>query len=235
MKNQYFGDINDYKKYGLIRQLSGFGDIPTAVCWMLTPNDARPDGHRINYLLEPERWRKFDPVVFDHLREQIIERRKRAVSSIENSNILRGCKFYSEIIQDDASRRTAYLHKFLDFAHDADILFFDPDNGMEVKSIPAGRRNSSKYLYFSEVQKAYSAGHSLLIYQHLPPRPRGPLIRDSVDKFKAVTGVSRVHLYWTQFVVFFLIPRPAHEKLFAQANDTITEVWKKQIEMRVIT
>jgi len=162
-------------------------------------------------------------------------KQKRTVNSIENSNILRGCKFYSEIIQDNISSRTAYLHKFLDFAQDADILFFDPDNGMEVKSIPVGRRNSSKYLYFSEVQKAYSAGHSLLIYQHLPPRPRKPLIRDLVNKFKAVTGVNQVHLYWTQFVVFFLIPRQAHQKLFIQASDTISEVWKKQFEICVIT
>ena len=65
MKNQYFGDINDYRKYSLLRLLSGHGKISTAVCWMLTPDDLRPDGHRIQYLREPEKWRKFDPAVFD--------------------------------------------------------------------------------------------------------------------------------------------------------------------------
>jgi len=39
MKNQYFGDINDYRKYGLLRLLTDGGDIRTAVCWMLTPGD----------------------------------------------------------------------------------------------------------------------------------------------------------------------------------------------------
>ena len=39
MKNQYFGDINDYRKYGLLRILSTYGPIKTAVCWMLTPDD----------------------------------------------------------------------------------------------------------------------------------------------------------------------------------------------------
>jgi hypothetical protein len=44
MKNQYFGDINDYHKYGLLRQLGKGGQLTTAVCWMLTPDDGRSDG-----------------------------------------------------------------------------------------------------------------------------------------------------------------------------------------------
>jgi hypothetical protein len=44
MKNQYFGDINDYRKYGLLRGLSNRGEIRTAVCWMLTTDDGRGDG-----------------------------------------------------------------------------------------------------------------------------------------------------------------------------------------------
>jgi len=39
MKNQYFGDINDYRKYGLLRGLSNKGEISTLVCWMLTENE----------------------------------------------------------------------------------------------------------------------------------------------------------------------------------------------------
>lgn len=42
MKNQYFGDINDYRKYGLIRLLTGAGKLKTTVCWMLTPDDPPP-------------------------------------------------------------------------------------------------------------------------------------------------------------------------------------------------
>lgn len=53
MKNQYFGDIYDYIKYGLLRRLSHYGNISTAVCWMLTENDDKKDGHRVNYLREP--------------------------------------------------------------------------------------------------------------------------------------------------------------------------------------
>lgn len=231
MKNQYFGDINDYKKYGLIRQLTNFGKISSAVCWMLTPNDLRPDGHRIYYLLDPAKWRKFDPVVYDRLREQVIEHRKRSIHSIEDKSILPNCKFFSEIVPDDGNARIAFLSKFLEFAGNAKLIFSDPDNGMEIKSVPFGRKRCSKYLYFSEVEKGFAAGHSLLVYQHLPPRPRQLLIRDLAERFSAVTGVSRLYLYWTQFVVFFLIPQSAHKELFSEANKRIAQTWGEEIKV----
>ncbi len=56
MKNQYFGDIYDYIKYGLLRRLSPKGEVSTTLCWMLTPNDQGKDGHRISYLEDHAKW-----------------------------------------------------------------------------------------------------------------------------------------------------------------------------------
>ncbi len=57
MKHQYFGDINDYRKYGLLRALSQASGLSLGVCWLLTAPDARPDGEFRNYLEQPRRWR----------------------------------------------------------------------------------------------------------------------------------------------------------------------------------
>jgi hypothetical protein len=38
-KSQYYGDINDYRKYGLLRIRSGVGALRTAACWRLTEDD----------------------------------------------------------------------------------------------------------------------------------------------------------------------------------------------------
>lgn len=232
MKNQYFGDINDYKKYSLLRNLGDKGKTSTVICWLLTLNDLKPDGHRIRYLKEPERWRQFDPVVYDFLYKQVIERRIRRVESLESNNILPNCRFYSEIVKDNPGSREEYLQRFLEYSHGADLIFFDPDNGMEVQSIPFGRKNSSKYLYWTEVEKAYNAGHSLLVYQHLPPKPRDPFIRNVAQRFVNATGIKYLHLYQTQFAVFFLIPQSSQEALFTKINRRITEVWGNQIEVK---
>ena len=55
MKNQYFGDINDYRKYGLLRTLQSTGSGRLLVAWMLTPDDGSRDGGFRSYLL-PQRW-----------------------------------------------------------------------------------------------------------------------------------------------------------------------------------
>lgn len=36
MKHQYVGDINNYRKYALLRALSADGANRIGVCWMLT-------------------------------------------------------------------------------------------------------------------------------------------------------------------------------------------------------
>ena len=52
MKNQYVGDVNDYRKYGLLRCLVSSGELRTLVAWMLTPDDDSSDGKLRGY---PER------------------------------------------------------------------------------------------------------------------------------------------------------------------------------------
>ena len=85
MKNQYYGDINDYKKYGLLRLLCP--DVPITLCWMLTPDDPGPDGGKIAYLSEPARWRHCDPELFDHLEDQVVKQSHRHVSAFEQSGL----------------------------------------------------------------------------------------------------------------------------------------------------
>ena len=234
MKNQYFGDINDYRKYSLLRLLSGFGEISAAVCWMLTPDDLRPDGHRIQYLREPEKWRRFDPVVFDLLRNQVIQRERRKIDSIQKDEIFPNCLFYSATIQDDTKQREKFVSNFLRIAKNSELVFFDPDNGIEVKSVPYGKRNSSKYVYYSEVQRTFKNGHSILIYQHLPPRSRSSLASSLGQRLSETASADRIYLYWTQFVLFLLVAQSQHIRHIEKANKQITRVWSDQIRVQSI-
>ncbi len=238
MKNQYFGDINDYKKYSLLRLLSGWGQIKTAVCWVLTRDDDGNDGNRVKYLQQPDKWRDYDPILYEYLKENVLRRGIRDVKILENSDILTNCRFYSEIVDDDIKLREEYFNRFLEFAKGADLVFFDPDNGLEVKSISFGKKNSSKYLYWTEVKAAYQAGHSILIYQHFPRMQREAYINNLVQQFKAITEAKHIFYYKTLFyyktrhVVFFLLAQPMHENLFVESNENILNVWGKIISYR---
>src|SRR5262245_17351172 len=67
VKEQYVGDINDYRKFALLRRLRGDNKTAIGVVWMLTPPDGRRDGQRIQYLKQPDTWRQYDPELFDKL------------------------------------------------------------------------------------------------------------------------------------------------------------------------
>ena len=114
------------------------------------------------------------------------------------------------------------------FARVLSILSLTP----EVKSIPRGKRNSSKYLYWSEVKTSYEAGYSILIYQHFPRMQRESYIHNLVQQFKAITDVNRIFYYKTRQVVFFLLPQPKHEGLFIDSNADIFNVWGKTMSIR---
>jgi len=68
MKNQYFGDVNDYRKYGLLRALQSTGDYTLLVAWMLTQNDGGRDGGMRSYLGHSEKWKHFDADLYAGLK-----------------------------------------------------------------------------------------------------------------------------------------------------------------------
>ncbi len=231
MKNQYFGDINDYRKYGLLRLLSGGGEITTAVCWMLTADDGGADGGFITYLQEPDEWRHYDPPLFDHLRDVVLDQNLRDVRGIETYAILPSCRFAPGLLPDDADGRAEYFETFMEITRDCDLIFFDPDNGIEVKSKPYGRKDSSKYLYWREVISAFSAAHSLLIYQHFPRVKRDLFIETMARDLANKTGAPEVYSFRTPRVLFLLAPQERHRKFFEARSQKVEEVWGSQVRV----
>ena len=95
---------------------------------------------------------------------------------------------------------------------DRDLVFFDPDNGLEVKSAN-GEETIKKYVLLNEVAKHYGAGRSVLVYQHhgnaLPHRA---FVKEKAAKLRAVLADASVSAFDTPHVVFLLAARPEHAK-----------------------
>jgi hypothetical protein len=168
MKNQYFGDINDYRKYGLLRAVIHATGLRVLVAWMLTPDDDGTDGKFISYLEKPERWPRYDPELFYGIKKLLINNTKRNVALIEQTDLLPHAVYFSDYVPDRAADRMSWFNSLIRTARESDIVFLDPDNGLEVKSVLYGRKNSSKYLFWRELKALWSEGKSLLIYQHFP-------------------------------------------------------------------
>lgn len=206
MKRQYAGDVSDYRKYALLRQLSGEGEVSIGVCWMLTPDDDRPDGNKTDYLQQPDKWRDLDPDLFDLMTEIVEHPDGRQFERIESSGILKNATFFDEIVPDDPAGRERYFRTAMEALADCNLIFFDPDNGLDVKSVAKGRKDSSKFLYRDEVARAYERGHSLLIYQHFPRENRERFIERISRDLKEITGAQEVVPHVSAHVVFFEVP-----------------------------
>ncbi len=171
MKDQYAGDINDYLKYSLLRELSGAHTGQLRVCWMRTRNDGRSDGARLDYLKDPGRFRDFDPSLFDAL-DRLVSNGQRSVCAVQEAGILPAACFHASLLADDREARRAHFDQIWGMLGPEDLVFFDPDNGLEVSSVPRGRRNSCKYLFWDELESALGERRSACVYQHFPRRPR---------------------------------------------------------------
>ena len=228
MKHQYFGDINDYRKYGLLRLLTMVGGFKLGISWMLTPADSRPDGGKIDYLDQPGRWRVHDPDLFDHLVASVKNGRARDLGVVEDKKLIPGARFHSDIIEDGEVARAAYMKAMHDRFKGLDLVFFDPDNGLDVKSCPPGRRRSSKYLTCKEAAATFATGASLLVFQHYCRVERGAYARQQAQRLADSTGATEVISISTAHVLFLLVLHPDHGPAAQRAVGALGSGWPGQ-------
>ncbi|MDU0343023.1 hypothetical protein [Bosea rubneri] len=221
MKEQYVGDVNDYRKYALLRLLGRSG-LKLGVCWMLTPNDERSDGNKLSYLDQPQQERH-DSELFALLRRVRSEPDARRLILIEGSETLPGAVFVNTIVPEPLFERQLWFKQASAALANADLIFFDPDNGIEVGSAAKGRRNSSKYVYRDELTATYRAGHSLLIYQHFQRKERERFIRDVADDLRRVASNAEIWAIRTSHVVFMLAIQPRHRPALSAAARHVRE------------
>ena len=171
MKDQYFGDIGDYGKYGLLRFLAEHG-VSISVNWYLTPDDGSVDGKFVRYLSD-ERYRRYCPALYDALRECVVERGRRDVSVMSEAGLIPGARYFTEPlpVTDGASYaercrlRREWHKRALAFCAGAELVFLDPDNGIR----PEGQRpsqQSEKYALLEEAADYWNAGQNVVYYCH---------------------------------------------------------------------
>ncbi|MBL7003057.1 MAG: hypothetical protein ISR69_03390 [Gammaproteobacteria bacterium] len=229
MKNQYFGDINDYKKFGLLRSILSATKLKILVSWMLTEDDGSTDGKFIEYLSEPDQWAKYDTDLYEEITVLLQQKTKRAVNLIESSKILGDTQYFSNIVPDHSENRITWLSELKKCALDKDLVFLDPDNGIEIKSKKFGTKNSSKFIYWREIEELWASGKSLLIYQHFIREKREVFIQRMLNSLSEKTETSIVKAFSTSNVVFLLALQPKHQNDYERIINTVRSNWKDQI------
>lgn len=230
MKHQHFGDEIDYRKYSLIRALTAAGDVSVGVCWMFTDTDGRNDGRFTSYLDQPKH-RRCDPPLYDAVAEAMASG-SRYLDHVSRLILLPGARFHSALVPDKRVPRGEFFRSVMATLTGVALLFFDPDNGLEVPSKPLGRRDSSKFLLWSELEAAYSSGHSVLVYQHFPREPRPAFIARMKQELHIRTGANEVVAFSTSRVLYLLSAQDRHVSALRVGAEAVARAWASQIEIQ---
>ncbi len=170
MKNQYFGDEHDFKKYLLLCSFMNGSQIPLLVAWYLAPNEKeesenKNDANKRVYLKNKNGTHsKADHDLFEWLQENHEKRDMQILENAKKIQLAHNVAFFGDIVPTKRDERKKWFAKLMQQANNAKIIFADPDNGIRFNS--GNRTNSEKYIYFEEIKALWKNGKSLIVYQH---------------------------------------------------------------------
>ena len=244
MQDRYAGDVGDFGKYGLLRRLCGpdaHGPaLRLGVLWYRFEDATPGDGKHISYLEPPlaQEFRKCDPDLFRKM--DSIVHGERSIAAVETSGTLPpGTAFFGDKLafgrhEPGASRvlkRRNWLEAGLRTVEHADLVFADPDNGLEIPSVGRLEAKGPKYVYYDDLRACWARGQSLVVYQHIARN------RTAEEQIAARHAALREHLEgaegmvtlrWRRFTsrAYFVIPAAGHAELLgARCSAFLASPW----------
>lgn len=182
MQDRYVGDIGDFGKYALLRALCGPSDsenlLRLGIVWCLFPNETHSaDGRHVSYLTRGH-MRPLDVGLHDCL-QRIVSAKNRKVSAIASSGLFPPSTVFfdrptSQPTHDGrpfsptqrVAYREAWFRECLKATDACDVMFLDPDNGVEMPSVTKRHLKAGKYIFWDELTRFARRGQSLVVYHH---------------------------------------------------------------------
>jgi hypothetical protein len=179
VRHNFVNDIGDYAKYALLRALCavGEGTVRLGVIWYLTSHaEDNNDGRKRAHLLTAG-WDDLDPDLLAGMRrieDSLHSQDQLDVGLIETSGILPpGTTYFSEPVPrargtagKRVSERMAWFERARKAVAHCNLVFLDPDNGLEVPSAPVTSPLANKYATVAEIAALLEAGSGVVLYQH---------------------------------------------------------------------
>ena len=253
MQNRYVGDIGDFGKYGLLKVLcqpshDKMPQLSLGVAWYLVPDEGHNnDGKHVAYL-DPikkniERFKNCDSFLYEEL-SKIVRNGERNIKSIRQSSILpHGTIYYETPLTFNGmatfgssayNRRLVFRKQWvngaLELTKTSDVVFIDPDNGIEV-GIERHHARGPKYVYFDELSPYLQRGQSLIIYHHIGRngtaeeqiQKRFLQIKQSVGNYE---GTFALLYHRGTLRCYFIVPQEQHkDTLFERSKVLTSGIW----------
>lgn len=246
MQNKYAGDVGDFGKFGLLRHLSRERAI--GVVWYLYSNEHNGDGGHVDYVND-QRYLICDPLLIRTL-SRVIECKPRSVNQLEQACLIEKAQYHSELLSyasfssraftrrgrsERLAHREAWLDRAIETVRGCDIVFLDPDNGLEVQSIARHALKGPKYVFRDEVNRFLDSEsiRTVVLYHHLNRHGRHGTherqLKDRNGELSVSTGgfVSSLRFHPYSSRAFFIVTRDRgeHEQTRKSLAEFVNGPW----------
>jgi len=187
MQDRYVGDVGDFGKYGLLNEIckKSNGGTRLGINWFYyvtrEEKQKRDKGRRFDYLNDENKDSKKYAACFRDLYNELkgIVDSRRSIGEIEKGLILpKETIFYSKPLpyssvnpSEREEERKNWFKVSLSQLKSADIIFLDPDNGIQTDKVRKTQIKAIKYVFKDEIKEYYELGKSLIIYNHRDRKP----------------------------------------------------------------
>ena len=177
MQEKYLGDTPDFAKYALLKALCG-SDLRLGINWYLTlPHEVdgidNKDGETRHHASSSKSYRAIDQTLWEQL-ENFQHSDDRSISTFESSKVLPlRTKYFSEPLSfaglqsksEKLQARSDWVQRGLRKLKNTDLVFIDPDTGMEIPSKERHEKKGPKYAFYDELVPLIKRNQTLVLIQ----------------------------------------------------------------------
>jgi len=184
MQDCYAGDIGDYGKFVLLRELNKQG-LSIGINWYKTDAITSAKQNDGKYCI-PDHLASYDTELSSRLRKIFHSQDGivRSIEALEAGQLIDGALYFSDSVP--VERRDEWHQHALSALSGSQLVFLDPDNGMIVSSVGKDRQKQRKYVLDAEVEDYLCQGHSVLVYQHRPRVNEAVYIDRMIERFMSL-------------------------------------------------
>ena len=243
MQDRYAGDIGDFGKFGLLKELDRQG-LTIGVNWYRTEplaSEKNPDG---SYKQEDGKYteavadyRGCDEELADKLLDIAQSETNRSLVALEKAHLLPNAVYYHETIS--VENRAAWHDSALQLFEKSkiDLAFLDPDNGLLVPSVKPHNPRSVKYTFYEEVIDYLAQSQSVLVYNHRSRKREWTYFAEIEQRLQEAFQSSELQfmpavleITFPKYSIrdYFVIARPEHaEKIRGALDRMVAGEWGK--------
>ena len=223
MQDRYAGDIGDFGKFGFLKFVEYEG-LKVGVNWYLTEPVTKKESNNKDgkYKLSENNksileYKQCDEELFEKLKN--VCNGKRLVANIEKQKPLKTKFYYADKI--DADKREDWHAKALKKLSKCDVVFLDPDNGLEVDS--AKGKSLNKYVLLKEIKSYLDRGQSVIFYNHRSRKKPDKYFNDLYEKLKTITKIEPFSVSFHKGTIrdYIVLPNAKHKKYLMWAREEI--------------